>query len=168
VQLLVGLLGGLIGSVTGGSLTWLTTRWTVSRELVHSYDRDLRTERITAYRQLWQITGALPRYQWPTRVTRSDLRDLIGRFHTWYFEVGGLFFSQAAKDAYFEMLNVLDSAAGRKPGDGMEINDLVFSELFNKAELLRIRLAADVGTGLRAEVTSAELRPAAAPHELTS
>jgi hypothetical protein len=59
VQLLVGLLGGIMGSIAGGGLTWLTTRWTLRRELEHGYDKELRAERVTAYKKLWQITGAL-------------------------------------------------------------------------------------------------------------
>ena len=163
MQLLVGLLGGLIGSVAGGSLTWLTTRWTVRRQLEHSYDKELRTERAAAYRQLWQITGALPRYQWPAKATRSDLRDLIERFHRWYFEVGGLFFSCTAKSAYFQMMDALDSAAGRRAGDDTEIDDQSYEPLFQAGEQLRLCLAADIGTGLRPQISSTPLPPAVRP-----
>jgi hypothetical protein len=166
MQLLAVLLGALIGSVAGGGLTWLTTRWTLRRELEHGYDKELRAERVTAYKQLWQITGAVPRYQWPGKTTRSELRELIERCHSWYFEVGGLFFSQRTKDAYFEMMNVLDAAAGRQIGDDTEIEDDVYADLFRTGEHLRLHLAADVGTGLRPQVSSAQLRPAKNPHEL--
>lgn len=163
VQLLVGLLGGIIGSAVGGGLTLLTTRMTLRRELEHSYDRELRMERVTAYQQLWRITGALPRYQWPSKTTRSDLRDLIERFHTWYFEAGGLFFSQPAKDAYFAMMNALDRAAGRQANDTTEVDDQEFAGLFAAAEQLRIRLAMDIGAGLEPAVISPQLRPAMSP-----
>jgi hypothetical protein len=168
VQLLIGLLGGLIGSIAGGGLTWLTTRWTLRRELEHSYDKELRSERVTAYKQLWQATGALPRYQWPGKTTRSELRDLMARFHSWYFEVGGLFFSQQTKDAYFDMMNALDTAAGRQIGDDTEIEDDAYANLFSVGEKLRLHLAADIGASLRPQVPSVQLRPAPNPPELNS
>jgi hypothetical protein len=165
MQLLVGLLGGVIGSIAGGSLTWASTRWTLRRQLEHSYDKELRSERLAAYRQLWQITGALPRYQWPSKASRSDLRQLMKQFHRWYFDVGGLFFSQAAKDAYFEMMNALDATAGRRIDDDTEVDDVAFLGLFRAGELLRLQLAADVGTGLQPQVASLQLRPVKSPDE---
>jgi hypothetical protein len=163
VQLLIGILGGLMGTVVGGVLTWLTTRWKLRLELEHNYDKELRTERIVAYKQLWQITGALPRYHWPTKPTRSDLRDIIETCHSWYFEVGGLFFSQGTKDAYFTMIDKLDQAAGRQTGNKAEVDDDVLRELFIVGERLRLHLAADVGTGLRPQVSSSQLRAAEDP-----
>ena len=167
MPLLVGLLGGIMGSVVGSGLTWLTTRWTLRRELEHSYDRELRAERVVVYQQLWRITGALPRYQWPAKTTRTEIRGLIERFHAWYFEVGGLFFSQQAKDAYFVMMNALDCVAGRQVDDTAEVDDQQFASLFNAAEQLRIRLAMDVGAGLGPAIISPELRPAMNPDDRT-
>ncbi|MEU9785554.1 hypothetical protein AB0H92_32120 [Streptomyces phaeochromogenes] len=163
MQLLIGLIGGLMGSLVGGVLAWLTTRWTLRQELEHGYDKELRTERLTAYRKLWQLTGALPRYPWPANPTRSDLRNLIERCHSWYFEVGGLLFSQKTKDAYFEMMNSLDRAAGRQVSDDTRVVDEVFEDLFIAGERLRLHLAADIGTSLRPKVLSPQLRPAEAP-----
>ncbi|MFF3327817.1 hypothetical protein [Streptomyces sp. NPDC002889] len=168
MQLLIGLLGGIMGSVTGGFLTWLTTRWTLRRELAHSYDKELRAERVPAYKRLWQITGALPRYPWPANPTRSDLRALIEKCHSWYFEVGGLFFSQETKDAYLEMMNALDSAAGRQAGDSTEVEDDVVQGLFIVGERLRLHLAAEVGAGLRPQISSTQLRPAESPQGLVN
>jgi hypothetical protein len=163
VQLLIGILGGLMGTVVGGVLTWFATRWKLRLELEHNYDKELRTERIAAYKQLWQITRALPRYHWPTKPTRSDLRDLIEICHSWYFEVGGLFFSQETKDTYFTMMDTLDRVAGRQAGNKAEVDDDVLRELFIVGERLRLQLAADVGTGLRPQVSSSQLRAAKDP-----
>lgn len=160
MQLLIGLLGGLIGSIVGGTITWLTSRWTLQRELEHSYDKELRAERLNAYKQLWQLTEALPRHHWPKNPTRSEIRELIERCHTWYFDVGGLFFSQKTKDAYFKVMNALDKVTGRKAGDNTPVTDDIVRDLFDLGERLRLNMAADVGTGLRPRVPSEQLQPA--------
>jgi hypothetical protein len=63
--------------IAGGTITWLTSRWTLQRELEQSYDKELRAERLNAYKQLWQLTEALPRYHWPKNPTRREIRELI-------------------------------------------------------------------------------------------
>jgi hypothetical protein len=114
----------------------------------------------SAYKQLWQLTGALPRYHWPKNPTRSEMRELIERCHSWYFDVGGLFFSQETKDAYFTVMNALDKAAGRQAGDSTPVTEDTVQDLFVLGERLRLNMAADVGTGLRPRVPSEQLRPA--------
>ncbi|MFF4806288.1 hypothetical protein ACFY1U_49370 [Streptomyces sp. NPDC001351] len=162
MQLWIGLLGGLIGSLVGGVLTWLTTRWKLREELEHSYDKDLRAERLMAYRKLWQETGAIPRY-WRLQPTRTDLIRLIEKCHSWYFEVGGFLFSQETKDAYFKMMDALDKAGGRQSDDDTPVTNDVLETLSVAAERLRLHLAADLGTGLRPKVASPLLLPSRAP-----
>jgi hypothetical protein len=65
--------------------------------------------------------------------------------------------------ACVDRLNALDHAAGRQVGDDTEVDDQLFAELFNAAEQLRLHLAADVGTGQRPRIPSAQLRPAKSP-----
>lgn len=165
MQILIGLLGGLMGTVVGGAVTWFTTDRTLRRKLEQSYDKELRTARIAAYKQLWQITSSLPRYAWPVNPTRSELRALIEEFHSWYFAVGGLFLSQKSKDAYFDMMNALDDAAGRRIVDDTRVDSSTYEQLFEYGESLRIELGADIGTGLQSRVPSTKLRRAKVPHE---
>jgi len=154
-----------MGTVAGGTLTWFTTAWTLRRELEHGYHKELRAERVTAYKQLWQMTSSLPRYAWPEYPTRSELRTLIEKFHTWYFEIGGMFFSEKSKIAYFVMMNALDGAAGRLIADDTRVDGPTYENLFNTGEQLRIELAVDIGTGLKSRVHSRRLRAAKAPPE---
>jgi hypothetical protein len=74
MELLVGLLGALIGTAAGGPSAFLTGRAQMRRELAYAYDRELRARRMDAYMSLYKRTGKLPRY-WPTNPKRKELRD---------------------------------------------------------------------------------------------
>jgi hypothetical protein len=115
---------------------------------------------VTAYTKLWPITAHLPRYYWPKKPSRSDLRNLIEEFHGWYFQDGGLFLTPETKAAYLEMMDRLDEAAGREADDATPVSDAILTSLFEAAERLRVQLAIDVGAGHRPQVPSRPLPPA--------
>jgi hypothetical protein len=146
----------------------LTTRWRLRTELEYGYDKELRSERVAAYRKLWPITADLPRYYWPTKPSRSDLRRLIEQCHGWYFQDGGLFLTPETKGAYLEMMDRLDEAAGREADDATHVSDAVLTSLFEATERLRIQLTNDVGAGHRPQVPSRPLPPATSRMPTTS
>ncbi|MFF5113603.1 hypothetical protein [Streptosporangium sp. NPDC000509] len=77
-----------------------------------------------------------------------------------------MFLSQDAKNAYFEMMNALDDAAGRKVGDDTAVEDHIYEAIFRTGEQLRLQLAADVGTGQQPRVISSQLRPPETPESM--
>jgi hypothetical protein len=160
MEFLIGVLGGVLGAVAGGVIAWWTTKSRLRTELQYGYDKELRSERIAAYRTLWRITASLPRYWWPSKPARSDLRRVIEECHSWYFEGGGLIFSPETKTAYLNMMDRLDEAAGRAVDDSSPVPDSGLASLFDAAEHLRVQLAVDVGAGHRPELPSRPLPPA--------
>jgi hypothetical protein len=60
--LLVGLLSGLVGAAAGGLASFFTSRSQLRLDLEFAYDRELRTQRMAAYRSLYARTEKLPRY----------------------------------------------------------------------------------------------------------
>jgi hypothetical protein len=144
MELLVGLLGALLGTAAGGLSSFLTNRAQMRRELEYAYDRELRARRIEAYMSLYKRTDKLPRY-WLTNPKRIELSDFSEAFEGWYFgEAGGLFLSDEARGAYFEMLKVMATVAGEGSEEG-RLSDEDIERLWRAGQALRRRLAADIG-----------------------
>jgi hypothetical protein len=138
----------LVGLLLGGVVTYLTTRAQVRIEAEHAYDRALRDLRLPHYSELFHLTEGLPR-QWSLREPpgRAELLELRKRFHNWYFSerAGGMFLSQAARDAYFLLQNNLQSAAAHLRDDSQSVSDEASSALRQSASNLRHQLSADLG-----------------------
>jgi hypothetical protein len=160
MEVVIGLASGIVGATAGGLVTWWTTRSRLRTELEYGYDKELRSERVAIYRKVWAITASLPRYYWPMKPARSDLRRLIEEFHGWYFQDGGLFLTPETKAAYLTMMDRLDEAAGREDDDSTPLSDAILTSLFDAGESLRVQLANDVGAGHRPQVPSRPLPPA--------
>jgi len=144
VELLVGLLGALIGTAAGGLSVFLTTRAQMRRELEYAYDRELRARRIEAYMSLYKRTDKLPRY-WRANPKRIELSDFSEAFEGWYFgEAGGLFLSDEAREAYLSMLEVM-AAVASEGSDEDQLSNEDTERLWRAGQALRRRLASDIG-----------------------
>ncbi|HKQ00030.1 MAG TPA: hypothetical protein VJ735_06840 [Actinomycetes bacterium] len=144
MELLVGLLGALLGTAAGGLSVFLTSRAQMRRELEYAYDRELRARRIEAYMSFYKRTDKLPRY-WRTNPRRMELSDSSQAFDGWYFgEAGGLFLSDEARRAYLEMLGVMATVAGEGGGQD-QLPDEDIERLWRAGQALRRKLAADIG-----------------------
>jgi hypothetical protein len=144
MELLVGLLGALVGTAAGGISVFLTSRAQMGRELAYAYDRELRARRIEAYMSIYKRTGKLPRY-WRTNPKRVELSDFSQAFDGWYFgEAGGLFLSDETRQAYLSMLAVMATVAGEGSGED-QLSDEDIHRLWRAGQALRRRLAADIG-----------------------
>jgi hypothetical protein len=150
---LIGLVGALLGALAGAVATYLTTRSRLHLELEYSYDRTLQNKRLELYQQLFHVSRCLPREWLSTEApTRDDLRRFRERFHDWYFgkEAGGMFLTQAAKDVYMPLMNMLEKTADRPEGGSGTTMDSAPSAteaqaLRDLASALRHQLAEDVG-----------------------
>jgi hypothetical protein len=113
----------------------------------HAFDQTLRDLRMPHYQALFHLTEAVPR-QWILKnaPNREELVSLRERFHAWYFseQAGGMFLSQAARDAYFGLQNELQMAASHVSGEE-RIGEPSSSVLRTMASTLRHQLSADLG-----------------------
>jgi hypothetical protein len=142
------MVAALAGLLLGGVVTYVTTRAQLRAEAEHAYDRALRDLRLPHYQQLFHLTEGIPR-QWrmsdaPSRVELLALRE---QFHNWYFsdQAGGMFLSQAARDAYFLLQNHLQSAAAHLTDDSQPVGEEDSAGLRQRASELRHQLSADLG-----------------------
>lgn len=166
-------LAALIGAIAGIGGTYLTSRQSreierqkhqqalelerqrLTQELRAEYDKDLLQHRITAYQVLWEITGRFPLYGRDTPVTKQATEQFAVDLRKWYFETGGIFFTEASRDAYFALQKrvkqVLEEELREHLPD-IELSPTVYASIQKHCSALRSGLVADVGTRRDSEV----------------
>jgi hypothetical protein len=114
------------------------------------YDIELRKRRIDAYQALWRIVEPLAYYSPPSAVTYAVTRDLAQALRSWYFEVGGLFLSEASREAYFDLQKGLGEVI-KEPldRDHVPLGAQRFERLRATASKLRTTLTQDVATRVK-------------------
>jgi hypothetical protein len=168
MEIWIGLIGGVLGAVAGGIVTFLTTRSRMLLELKHAYDRALRDKRLEHYQQLFHVSRCVPREWWPEQPTRQDLLRFRQEFHNWYFgeSAGGLFLTPEAKDVYIRLQNELQAIAGARqdsPGLSERLPADQSEPLRKLASDLRHQLGNDVGTSQPPHFRWTRLGPTLAP-----
>jgi hypothetical protein len=139
----------VISAVAVGFVTFLATRWKVSRDFELEVDRTLRTDRIAVYRKLWALTEALAFYGRGRDLTYRDLRDLTVELRGWYFTEGGILLSRTAYKRYMALQDqlgtILESDRARKhPGRTADWKS-EFALVQARGSDLRTALAGDIG-----------------------
>ena len=86
-------------------------------------DTDLRTKRIPVYAELWERTGVLPMWPWNTELEYQGLHQLTHDFRDWYFKRGGIYLSESARDAYFEVQKCINAILERGPAGRISHDD---------------------------------------------
>lgn len=142
------LLAALIGVLAGGVVTYVTTRSQLKIEAANSFDKSLRELRLPHYRQLFHISRALPR-SWRGDVPpdRAKLQAIREEFHCWYFneQASGMFLSESARQAYFQLQNGLERAANPEGHHDGHITEAESVSLRKLGSDLRHELTADLG-----------------------
>jgi hypothetical protein len=87
------------------------------KEIQRDYDKELRTQRLEAYEDLWRKFEPLAVYAPSDSITYERVRELGRDLRGWYFNKGGLLFTQRARDAYFLVQDAIDQIARLPPSD---------------------------------------------------
>lgn len=141
------LVNPVLGALLGVIGTYLGLYWRVRQELEADYDKDLRSDRMDAYKALWKATQPLAKYSPPAPVTPAVLRLLSIDLRIWYFETGGIFLSRAARAAYFSLQDALTEriAAGDKD-QARPLSEKDFEMIRKLGSQLRRVMTGDVGS----------------------
>jgi hypothetical protein len=144
------IISALAGALAGGIVTYATSRSQLRIEAENAYDRALRDLRLPHYQQLFHLTRSIPR-EFLETPQQSNLLDFRKQFHNWYFseQAGGMYLSQAARDAYFALQNEIQAVARRMSADSELVGQNESAMLRTKASALRHQLTADLGTAER-------------------
>lgn len=139
----------LVALALGSAGTYVAIQWKLRAELEGKYDQSLRSARIKVYQTLWVSLQPLAKYARPGPVTYQAVARLSEELRVWYFEIGGLYFSGPARDAYFTLQDGLAEVQREGLAKGAresELDDDTFERLRQLGSALRTAMAADVGT----------------------
>ena len=107
-------------------------------------DIDLRTKRIGVYSLLWEKTGLLPMWPRNTGLEYEHLDKLTREFRDWYFAQGGMYLSETARDAYFEVQKNMTSILESNPKG--HVSDEHYTGIRQRCSALRTELTNDILT----------------------
>ena len=104
---LIGIAGTVFGAFVNGALA---TRAKVNEEM--------RKVRLESYPALWKLTAHFSR--WPRMTnTYADLEQFHGLFRSWYYDTGGLYLSENARDRYGDTQELMAAHLGAEEGKAM-------------------------------------------------
>jgi hypothetical protein len=144
----------LLSSIVTALITAIVTAYLATRrlreELQGKYDTDLRDKRLKVYSELWKSLEPLAKYSPPGPVTSNVVAQLSRSLRAWYFDLGGIYLSEAARDAYFKLQEALvASANGNGAGTDEPLDPVAYGAIYDRGSRLRTSLAYDIGTRRR-------------------
>lgn len=117
----IGPLGGVLATLVTAFVTYSVASWKVRQELEIDNDKNLRDHRITAYKKLWGLLKPLAKYPEPDALGQSNVKQIAVALRDWYFDEGGLFLSEIAREEYFNLQDglkiLLQKQQGTWPSD---------------------------------------------------
>jgi hypothetical protein len=147
------ILAAIIGAIAGVVTTYLGAILKFRVDLKSQYDKDLRDRRIEQYSDLWKLTGTFPKYARTKQPTHQDLQGLMVALRDWYFSRGGIFLSDAGRDAYFALQEELKLFSdSTDSSQAVVLDQATYERLRSKCSALRSALVRDVGTRKASEL----------------
>jgi hypothetical protein len=116
IPLIVGIIG-LIGAIFAAVLAYRTALRRVREDLEIDFDTNLRSLRIKTYRKLWCLTKPFARYPKPKLLSYQAIDIIALSLRDWYFDDGGLFLSEEAREYYFNFLDAFKIIMEKLSGD---------------------------------------------------
>jgi len=140
------LISTVISSVISSVITYFLTRSRIRLDLEAEYDKDLRSKRLDAYKELWVLLKPLNKYSLSVTheaITHEIIQDILGNMVEWYFEKGGIYLSKRSRRPYFRFKDTMKQITENKVA---KIDKQLLDHLFKEGTLLRTSLANDIGT----------------------
>ena len=130
-----------IVALISGLITAAVSSWLGGREKAADEVRELR---LATYPIVWKRTSTLSR--WPrTNLTYADLERFHLDLRKWYYEVGGLFLSEYARERYGDVQQLVDDLLSRDGyGPDDELPTDVYSDLMTMTSAFRTALTEDL------------------------
>ncbi|MFY9824312.1 MAG: hypothetical protein WAM82_23250 [Thermoanaerobaculia bacterium] len=145
---LLSLLTGLISGAITAVVTYFATLSKARLDLSMEYDKELRANRLAAYRELWKLLKPLARYSPETPLTYQVIKETSESMRDWYFDLGGIFLSRESRAPYFalkhKMQEIIDNPELQKREDPLDAKWI--KPLHDKGTILRETLSNDIGT----------------------
>jgi hypothetical protein len=132
--------GVVVASITG-VLGYRSARWSLRKEL----EVDLRRQRLDAFKALWALSEPLAKYGRTgpaSHVTPASLEALSNKLRHWYFAQGGMFLTDASRDAYYAFQDALQTVVQSAEDKDQELDEPTRERVREKGSALRSSLRA--------------------------
>jgi hypothetical protein len=147
IDIVAALITGIFGIVAGALVAYVGAVVKFRKDLEAEYDKDLRSKRLESYKNLWKHLQLVARYDRPKPLNIQTITELTNSMRQWYFEEGGLYLSEAARETYFDLkkaIHKIMESNKYQTDELLDKND--HTDILEKASLLRASLTKDVGT----------------------
>lgn len=146
---LLSLLTGFVSGAITAVVTYFATLYKARLELTIEYDKELRKNRMEAYKVLWPLMKPLARYSVEQPITYGIVKDTSEKMRDWYFGPGGIFLSRESRKPYFDMKElmqqIIDDSELRKD-EQQPLSERRLRSLTEQGTRLRAALSNDVGS----------------------
>lgn len=139
---LISLLSGFISGAITAVITYLATRSKAVLDLTIELDKDLRNERMTAYKELWPELKQIAKYAADEPLSYQIIKDTSVKMRDWYFRGGGIYLSAQSRGPYFDLKKEMQKIIDKKES----LDDNAILRVHDYATALRASLSDDVGT----------------------
>ena len=142
------LIGGVAGIVSA-LVTYFSTRAKIRLDLAAEYDKQLREQRLSAYKELWLILEPMARFGREKEITYDDIRDVSSRTRKWYFQTGGIYLTQNSRGPYFAWKKAMQALLDDQTlaqDSARKIDDDLTAGVIAAGSQLRTSLSDDIGT----------------------
>jgi hypothetical protein len=151
-DILPSLLTGLISGAITAVVTYFATLAKARLDLSIEYDKELRQERLKAYKDLWKRLESLAPYSPKKPLTYQLVKSTSEDLRDWYFEFGGIYLSQECRESYFALKESLQRVIDN-PGLMKEKTRTLEPELAGtlrkQGSIQRTALSDDIGSRRR-------------------
>lgn len=107
-----------------------------------SLDTALRERRIPVYAELWERTGLLPMWPRNTDLSFEDLQGFTRDLRDWYYQRGGMFLSENAREAFFEVQKAVHAVLDKQAAGPVSGED--YGTIRERCSRLRTELTEDL------------------------
>ena len=147
-SILVGLISGLISAL----VTYFSTRSKIRLDLAAEYEKELRQERLVAYKKLWLTFKPLARYSPETPVNYQVIKSTSEAMRDWYFDGDGIYLTKESREPYFKLKEFMQKIIDDKKlasAKDEEIDRNLLAPILQHGSLLRTSLTDDIGARKR-------------------
>lgn len=130
-------------------------RYRKQLEFSSDIDIHLREQRISMYTELWKKTELLPKWPRSPNVTYMKLTEFSKGLRDWYFQGGGMYLSEDAKDSYNDLQETITDTAQRRSGN---IIDDDYDRIQSKCSALRTEITNDILSRRAAPIKASKQR----------
>lgn len=145
----------VLSSVLSAIAAFFAARQSFRQELLSAYDETMRTARIEAYKGVWAVTGAFPKFAQTAPVDSALLKATSVKLRDWYFSGSGMFLTDKSREAYFDLQKQIALHVGELASDpSRALSEMDYESLRACASALRSNLCTDLNSRMQPVLTT--------------